>query len=580
MARRFLVQTEYDAIDGMTPTMKRINTGMGRFAANITDKNSMIGRSFGSMNRMINRGISVALLSLTVATGAAAAEYVKFDQTITGANVRFKDFVLGSEESAKMLDALKIAAREVGATTQFTATQAAEGLNFYAKAGFTSAEAMAVLKDTVDLATVAEMDFNRTADISSDLLGAFGLNVQDSAKKIENLKTVNRALGIATNIANVNLEDLFESLKVAAPIASAAGEGMHELVAMTASLGSAGIKGSMAATALKNAYTRLVDPTKEISDALHTVGLSTKDFIDQSGDMKSMITIMGMIGKATSGLGKAEQLKVFSAVFGARAVAGAVNLSKSLADIEFIMAKLESETKLADLADEIRKGLGMQIEILKSSLIELGFKFITAFEKDGRSAIKQLTEMVQNFDVKPLVNFANILIDVIKFIAGNWKTLLSLAIAIKGVSAALAVVNIAVGVFGVTLSATPIGLIIAGVAALSFAIAELILHFDQVKEAARKAWEWVSKPFNVFKKSPEQQMLSDMGYYDKQSADLASSLDTTFGGAQTPTPNTGGASRDFGRVEIDIRNSANATVKQSKNMPNWAHVNMTPSYSH
>ena len=126
--------------------------------------------------------------------------------------------------------------------------------------------------------TVAEADFNRTADISSDLLGALGKNADDSATKIQNLKDINRALGITANSANVDLEDLFETLKVAGPIATAAGEGMHELFAITGALGGAGIKGSMGATALKNAYIRLAAPTTKVSEALEKLKLSQKDF--------------------------------------------------------------------------------------------------------------------------------------------------------------------------------------------------------------------------------------------------------------------------------------------------------------
>lgn len=487
MARTFVVKTRYTA-DGKQ--VQQVHTKMGRsfgrFANQMADGNSMLSRSFGGLNKTINRAAMIGMTALVAGAGLAAREFVKFDQTIVGANTRFVDFVQGSQQSAETLQALKDAAREVGATTQFSATDAAAGLNFYAKAGFTSAEAMAVLEDTVNLATVAEMDFNRTADISSDLLGAMGLNAENSAEKIENLKTLNRALGIATNAANVSLEDLFETLKVAGPVGTAAGENMNELVAMTAALGGAGIKGSMGATALKNAYTRLAAPTDKVLAALSGIGLSQSDFIDQNGDMKSMVAIMGMLGRATDGLGKAEQLGIFSEVFGKNAVAGATNLSKSLSEVEFIMAKLEGDTALKDLADEIRKGLGMQLQILRSGLIELGFQFVEAFETDGRGALQGLIDFVQNFDIAPLIKFAEVTVDVFTFLASHWRLLLSLTAGIKAVSATLVVLNILTNIFGVTLAATPIGMIIAGIAALAVAITWLVLNWDKVVEVTKK----------------------------------------------------------------------------------------------
>jgi len=173
MGRRFIIQTDYKS-DGsqVLKTQSKMSRSFSRLATNMADKNSMIGRSFGKVNQSINRVAMVGLVALIGAFGLAANEFIKFDQTITGANARFKDTVLGSQQAVTNLALLKKEARAVAATSQFLGTETAAGLNFYAKAGFTTTEAMAVLADTIDLATVAEADFNRTADISSDLLGA------------------------------------------------------------------------------------------------------------------------------------------------------------------------------------------------------------------------------------------------------------------------------------------------------------------------------------------------------------------------------------------------------------------------
>jgi len=580
MAKRFIVQTDFNAGGNMGKKMTRLNKGFGRFAANVTDGNSAIGRSFGNINKTIDRVAKVGLAALAGGVILASAQFVQFDQTIVGANARFKDFEAGSARSAKTLNLLKEAARETGKTTQFSAVEAAAGLNFYAKAGFTSAEAMAVLADTVDLATVAEMDFNRTADISSDLLGALGLNAEKSSVKIDNLTKLNRALGIATNAANVNLEDMFETLKVAGPIGTAAGENMNQLVAMTAALGGAGIKGSMGATALKNAYIRLAAPTDKVIAALSSIGLKQTDFIDQAGNMKSMVTIMKQLGDATSGLGKAEQLGVFATIFGKNAVAGAVNLSKSLSEIEFIMAKLEADTKLKSLADEIRKGLGMQIQILRSGLIELGFKFVEAFERDGRGALQGLIEFVQTVDITPLIEFSKIMVNIFTFLGKNWKLLLSVAGGIKAMAAALGIAKFAAVAFGIAFNATGVGLIVTAVGLLVTGLVALVLNFEKVKEAAKAAWEWLTKPvFGVI--DPNKDV--DRGNLNKIGTGRGGGIlgGNGFGGIQTPSAAAGGATRSFGSVDININNNAgnNAEINQSKNMPKGVNVNMAPSFA-
>jgi len=265
---------------------------------------------------------------------------------------------------------------------------------------------------------------------------------------------------------------------------------MHELFAITGALGGAGIKGSMGATALKNAYIRLAAPTDKVTAALDRLGLSQKDFVTADGDMKSMVNIMKQLGDASGNLGNAEQLGIFSEIFGKNAVAGAVNLSKSLSEVEFIMAKLESATALKDLADEIRKGLGMQIEILKSGLLELGFQFVEAFEKDGRGALQSLIDTVQNMDIKPLIEFSKVILSVFKFIAKNGRLLISLALGIKAVAIAMGVLTIATQFFGLALKATPIGMIITAVFLFGTALGLLWTHAEQVTAAVAKMGEW------------------------------------------------------------------------------------------
>ena len=160
MARNFIIRTKYKS-DGteVTKTQTKMGRSFGRFATQMADGNSMIGRSFGKLNQGINKAVMIGLTALIASVGLATSEYIKFDQTITGANTRFVDFVRGSEKSAETLETLKVAARQVGSETQFSATQAAAGLNFYAKAGFSSSEAMAVLADTVNLANSSRSRF-------------------------------------------------------------------------------------------------------------------------------------------------------------------------------------------------------------------------------------------------------------------------------------------------------------------------------------------------------------------------------------------------------------------------------------
>lgn len=516
MATRFSIEAVYRALDRMTAPQRKMERSNKRFTKALKTDFAKAQRSianFGSsVKKHLVQGLKTAAIigigTLALGLGIASKQFVDFAQTITEAGARFKDVQIGSDAAKKTLEELRQAARDAGATTQFTAVESAEALDFFARAGFTSAEAMAILQDQIDLATVAGEDFARVADISSDLLGAFGLAVSNSAQKIENLKNLNNALGIATNMANVTIEDLFETLKTAAPIGTAAGENMNELIAITAALGNAGIKGSLGATALKNAYIRLAAPTKKVNEALWDIGLSTKDFIDKSGKMKSMVDIMKLLGERTKDLGQAEQLRIFAEIFGKRAVAGALNISKSLNEINTIFNELEGDKKIKDIADEIRKGLGLRIKILISSLLELGFKFIEAFEKNGAGAIEFLTKAIQSFDPKPIIKgiktTVSIFIKFFKAIKPFKPFIMGIIIAFAAYKAVMLIAAAAQMLFNFALSANPIGIVIILVGLLIGVIILLVKNFDKVKAAviafSKAALEWL---INVGKKTLE-----------------------------------------------------------------------------
>ena len=507
----YAVNTAFTARDRITGAFRAMGKGAGVFENKAVRSFRNVGRAGSRVGSIIKGIIGAQVITrgigmLTQGIRTAATEFIAFDQTIVGATARFKDLKIGTIETAETMELLKKSARDVGKVTQFTSTEAAGGLNFFARAGFTSTEAMAALKTQVDLATVAELDLARTSDITSDLLGALGLNAADSATKINNLEKLSNSLGLAANMANVTLEDMFETLKIAAPIATAAGEKMDPLIAITAALGSAGIKGSLGATAIKNAYLNLATNAPKVQKALAGIGLEQANFVNQIDGSLDMVKAMQLIGDATKGLGKVEQLAIFEQIFGKRAVAGATNISKSLSEIELITRALEGDKRISKIADEIRTGLGMQVKILKSGMIELGFKFIQAFETHGRGALTGLIKAVQNFDVDKVLNFAKKAIElftqwkpvimgvVAGMIAYNVAVKIMLAIgAIKyffGMVKAIQAASAAQGIFNVIMAANPIGAIALAIAGLVALLVTLEVKFQIFSKAYKAVKEF------------------------------------------------------------------------------------------
>lgn len=421
------VTTGFDARDmGMRKTLKKIQQDTKRFGTQSQRSFALASRaankyrsSLSSLRNLALTGAGIAIL--TQGIRAVTTEFLSFDDSIVAATARFKNLIPGTAKAADEMEKLRKVAMKTGEDTQFTATQAAKGLDFFARAGFTSAEAMAVLRNQVDLATATGEDFARVADISSDLLGALGLNSENSAKKIANLKEMNAAFAVATNRANVKMEDLFETIKDTGPIAVAAGESYKSVIAMTATLASSGIKGTKAGTALKNMFTRLVKPTKDVSKGLRKIGLGTKDFVDKTGKMLPMTVNLVKIQKAMkkANLGSAESLGVWARITGLRATAGALNLTKAMGEYEKILGSLtDPQKKMIAIADAMRKGLGVQFQLVISGLTNKFFQLFNALQNDGVFSFKGIIKAIKEFDMKPVIKGVRLFIAGLKML---WK---------------------------------------------------------------------------------------------------------------------------------------------------------------
>ena len=405
----------------------RITAPMRKASNNIAGFNRKMQNSFNGLNRTIDRTnkkinkmaksrvATAGMAGLAVGVAVVTKQFVQFDDAITGAAARFKDINVQTEAGKKQMDLLRKSARDAGATTEKNAVEAAKALDFFARAGFTSQEAMMGLTGMIDLATASGEDFAQVADMSSDLLGAFGLAVEDSGQKMKNLGRLNDVLVKAANTANVTVGTMFETMKVAAPIATKYGASLEEVAAMTAIMGNAGIKGSQGATALKNTFTRLAAPTKDVRKGLKAVGLSADDLVDKAGNMKKLTTILKNVRDGMEGMGTGKQLAVMKQIFGSFAIAGGANLLSSIKNIEkFEGQMLDAGGTAKKTAEFMRQSLGNQIKGLGSAATEMGFKFLDAFKGDASGGIQSLTKSIRTFDVGPIVSGLKLVFFILK----------------------------------------------------------------------------------------------------------------------------------------------------------------------
>ncbi len=256
----------------------------------------------------------------------------------------------GSEE----LDALRQQARDLGASTQFTAGQAADAQGFLAMAGFKQQAIIAAMPGMLDLAKAGDTDLAATADIASNILSGLGMQASEMGR-------MGDVLTATFSNSNTNLQMLGETMKYAAPIAKTYAVDLETVSAMAGKLGDAGIQGSMGGTALSSIMNRLAAPPKAASKALDELGVKTAD---AAGNLRPMPDILKEIYEKIKNLGTAERGGFLKAIAGEEAVKGMSHLvdQAGSGELQAFIAQLQSAEGSASrvskvMADNLRGDL-------------------------------------------------------------------------------------------------------------------------------------------------------------------------------------------------------------------------------
>ena len=301
----------------------------------------LVGKSGVVMKRTLG---NISFAQVGIAAAAAVGSMVLLEKKIISIGREFetnmKTVQAWSGATGQELKDLTDIARKMGATTEWTASQAAGALKYMAAAGFTAKESIAALPGTLDLATAGQVDLATATDITTDVLTAFGLGVED-------LSRVNDAFINTTSNSNTNVNMLGQSMKMVAPTAKLFGLSIEETSAFLGTLANAGVKAEMAGSGLNMALLRTSKAAKMLGmDAMTPL-------IDVLKEMKKQQWDATKIGEA----------------FGARQVKTAGILMDNIGNYEGlnqIMAENAGATQ--ELADIIRDSLDNDMKILASTI--------------------------------------------------------------------------------------------------------------------------------------------------------------------------------------------------------------------
>ena len=345
----------------------------------LQDYGSKISKSGGTLTKYITTPIVAAAGYATkVATSFESA--MSTVKAISGAS---------DEDMGKLSEK----AKEMGQTTVFSATEAAEALKYMAMAGWKTDEMLSGISGVMALAAASGEDLGTTSDIVTDALTAFGLSAKDSAHFAD-------VLAAASNNSNTNVSMLGEAFKYCAPIAGTFGYTIEDMAVALGLMANNGIKSSQAGTTLRSAFTRLAKPTKEMQKSLDDMGIK---LTDSSGQMKPLSELLGDLREGFSKLNAEEQAETATILFGKTAMSGMLAvLRTSEEDYNKLTTAINgaegSATKMSEIKLDNFQG---QLTLLKSNLESVGIKFgnlILPYLKDFISGLGSVVTWIGNLD--------------------------------------------------------------------------------------------------------------------------------------------------------------------------------------
>ena len=414
-----------------------------------------------------------------------------------------------SGATGKDLDALRDKAREMGSKTKFSASEAAEAMNYMAMAGWKTEDMLSGIEGVMNLAAASGEDLATTSDIVTDALTAFGLSAKDSGHFAD-------ILAAASSNANTNVSMMGETFKYCAPIAGALGFSAEDTAEAIGLMANAGIKGSQAGTALRTIMNNLSGDVKICGSSIGEVTVATTN---ADGSMRDLSDIMADCRTAFSGLSESEKAAAAESLVGKNAMSGFLALMNAgEADINKLSSAIDNcDGCAAGMAETMNDNLAGQLTILKSQLQELAISFGELLMPAIRTIvgwIQKFVDWLNSMDEgtrKVIVTIALVAAAIGPVLIIVGKVISAIGTIMTIIPKLAGVINAAKGViaaFNAVCAANPYVLIIAAIVALVAAFIYLwnnceefrqfwIDLWESIKEIAVAVWEALKEFFTA-----------------------------------------------------------------------------------
>ena len=366
-----------EAKDKITPVLQTIGSGLKNFGSrawNVTLKavDYATAPIRGVINLLKNPILQAgAVLGVSVGLADTINTYKDFEAAMSQVQA-----ISGSTQSD--LTRLTAKAKEMGATTKFTAAESAEAFNYMAMAGWNAEQMMGGIEGILNLAAASGEDLGTTSDIVTDALTAFGLKASEATHFSD-------VLAQASSSANTDVGMMGETFKYVASMAGSLSYSIEDVALMTGLMANSGIKSTQAGTALNSVLTRLATNSSGAADAIAALGVN---FYDSAGNARPLGIVMGELREATKGMNQEQKSNLANTVAGMEAQKGLLAI---------LNASEEDYNKLADaisnadgaskrMSDTMMDNLSGDITLFQSAVdglkISLGERMSNSWLRD------------------------------------------------------------------------------------------------------------------------------------------------------------------------------------------------------
>jgi TP901 family phage tail tape measure protein len=493
-----------------------------RKMAQVETKMKGLSRNLSAVGKKLTTRVTLPIIGMGTAIVTAGA---KFEHSMSGVEA-----VTGA--TSEQMTKLNKVARELGATTEWSASQAADGMRYLGMAGFEVEEILEAMPGMLDLATAGQLDLARAADIASNVLTGFGM----SASEVNRVADV---LAKAAASANTNVEQLGYAMSYVAPVASGLGISLEEASAAIAIFSNAGIQGERAGTTLRQVLAQLAGPTSIAQKKLDALGISAEDINPELHSLADVIKLLRDHGVTAS-----QAMDIFGTEAG-------TGLATLLQIGEGELLKYEDMLKSAggtaqDMANIMRSDMVGGFKELLSALESVAISFYQVM----RPSVEKVTEVLTRF-ARYIDNMSPEVKKSIVMIAGLFAVGGPLMLAISGF------ITLVTTAFG------PVGLIAAAIIGLVYVWQrwgeDIKACVSGVVEAFRGMW-------NDFLTIKDNIVGAVESLWEKVSGVFGKIKDTIIDTSQAIKDNTIGI---FGKMKDGIVDKTQGAVNKVKDAFQW-----------